>query len=132
MTKQQPDSQVSTAFPKTGEVHEIFPGLTYRPETEVDTITWSNRYIPRNNSLYLGFIIGLVIFTPLALFLTLRLIDDINRVQNNVPVPTADLVIAVFFVLISWVGFAGLTYYLIRLSWTETIRISNDDITLQY
>lgn len=111
---------------------ELFPGLTHRRQPDVDTITWSNRHIPKNTLLYSGYLVGLVVITPIALFLSVRLIDDLRPVAENVSLGRSELAISIFFVLASWGGIATISHYLVRLSWTETIKVSNEEIWLHY
>jgi len=115
--------------PKT---EELFPGLTFQRAATVDTITWSNRRIPKNSLLYAGFIAGLLLAIPLALFLTSRLLTDLSRAGQNLTLNTGELMIAAFFILASWGAIVIIGHYLIRLSWVETIKISNDELLLQY
>lgn len=109
-----------------------FPGLVHRHEPDVDVITWSNKDTPKNTPLYLAFIGGLIVAAPLAIFLAIRLFNDIVGVGNNIILTTGELLVSAFIVLAGWGAVAGMSYYLIRLSWTESIRISNDELRLIY
>jgi hypothetical protein len=111
---------------------ELFPGLILQRTAEVDTITWSNKNIPKNNRLYAVFIVSLMICTALALFLTFHLINDLNRVSQNIPLGISELLVSSFFVVASWVAVFSMTYYLVRFSWTETIQVSNKEFRLNY
>lgn len=113
-------------------VNRPFPGLVHRHEPDVDVITWSNKDTPKNTPLYLAFIGGLIVAAPLAIFLTIRLFNDIVGVGNNIILTTGELLVSAFIVLAGWGAVAGMSYYLIRLSWTESIRISNNELRLTY
>lgn len=112
-------------------VNHPFPGLIHRHEPNVDVITWSNKDTPKNTPLYLAFIATLIIVVPLAVFLTIRLVNDVG-LSSNVMLTTGELLFSAFIVLVSWGAVAGISYYLMRLSWTETIKISDDEIRLLY
>ena len=113
-------------------ISQPFPGLTYQRESDVDIITWSNKETPKNAPLYLAFVAGFIVVTGLGIFLALRLLTDINRLRSDIPIATGEIVFSLIIVLISWAGVVLLGYYLIRLSWTETIKISKDEIRLLY
>ena len=114
------------------QISKLFPGLTYHRESDVDIICWSNKKTPKNKALYLAFVAGLAISAALGIFLTARLVNDINRLWSGIPVATGEIVFAFGIVAISWGAVMLMGYYLIRLSWTETIKISNDEIRLLY
>ncbi len=110
---------------------ELFSGLVYHCQPDVDVITWSNWQIPKNSYLYLAFFVGVLILTPLALFLTSRLFFDLYNV-TSITIGTGEMLFALLIILAAWGAVAAMVYYLISLFWTETIKISNDEIRLQY
>ena len=112
-------------------VHQLFSGLTYRNEPDIDIITWSNRQTPKNTWLFLAFVGSLIVTIPLAIFLTSLLFDDLYG-QAGLRLGTGELLFSGFMVVASWVGVVAISYYLIRLSWTESIKISEDELSLHY
>ena len=112
-------------------VYQLFSGLTYHNEPNIDIITWSNRETPKNTWLYLAFIGALIVVIPLALFLTSLLLDDLYG-HVNFTLSTGELLFSGFMVVASWLAVIAISYYLIRLSWTESIKISNDELSLHY
>ena len=111
---------------------KLFPGLTLQRSLKMDTITWANGQIPKHQLLYLAFVIGLIVVAGIGLFLTIRLFDDLYGQPGLVTLRTSELVISSFFVGISWLGVGGIAYQLVRLSWIETIQISDAEICLAY
>jgi|GEM_PF-3472865 len=112
-------------------IYQLFSGLTHHNEPDVDIITWSNRETPKNIWLYLAFIGALVVTIPLALFLTSLLFDDLYN-QAGLSLSTGELLFSGFMVVASWVAVVAISHYLIRLSWTESIKISKDELSLHY
>ena len=102
-----------------------------RNEPDIDVITWSNRETPKNIWLYLVFIGALIVVIPLAFFLTSLFVDDLYG-QAGLSLSTGEFLFSSLMVVASWAAVIALSYYLIRLSWTESIRISNDELSLHY
>ena len=113
-------------------VQELFPGLTWQRSAKMDTITWANSQIPKHQILYIAFIISLIIVAGIGLFLTIRLFDDLYGQFGFVTLTTSELVISSFFVGVSWLAVVIIVYQLVRLSWHETIQVSNAEICLIY
>jgi hypothetical protein len=105
-----------------------FPGFEYRHEANTDIITWSNRHLPRNLRLFAVFIIVLFVSAPLSLFLTAQLLSD----ASTITLSGFEIVTSIFFVIVGWGAVVGTSYYLLRLTWTETIKVSNEGISLLY
>ena len=112
--------------------HELFPGLTVRLSADVDTISWINRHIPKHQTLYITYILSLIVATGLGSFLSIRLYDDLSRQSEVITLTTSEVVISLFFVSLSWIGVIAIVYYLLRLSWHETIQISDTKLCLRY
>lgn len=112
-------------------IYQLFSGLTHHNEPDVDIITWSNRETPKNTWLYLAFIGALVVIIPLAFFLTSLLFDDLYS-QVGLSLNVGELLFSGFMVVASWVAVVAISHYLIRLSWTESIKISKDELSLHY
>ena len=121
-----------SAKPDNQTDQELFPGLKLHQTPEMDTITWSNKLIPKNKTLYITFIISLIILVLLGTFLTLRLVDDLFLAGDHIALSTSELVVSSFFVFVSWIAVAAICYYLLRISWTEKITISNAEMRLDY
>lgn len=105
-----------------------FPGFEYRHEAGTDIITWSNRHLPPNIRLLAVFITALLVSAPLSLFLTTQLLSD----ASTITLSGFEIVISIFFVVIGWAAVVGISYYLLRLTWTETVKVSNEGISLLY
>lgn len=112
-------------------IYQLFSGLTHHNEPDVDIITWSNRETPKNTWLYLAFIGALVVIIPLAFFLTSLLFDDLYS-QVGLSLNVGELLFSGFMVVASWAAVVAISHYLIRLSWTESIKISKDELSLHY
>ena len=109
-----------------------FPGLVHHNAPDVGTVVWSNRQIPKNNYRVVAFIAGWLIFTALAIFLTTGFLRDINFLRIGIPQSNVTLVISLLFMFASWWATIYATYYLLRFTWTETIRVSNDDLSILF
>ncbi len=111
---------------------EFLPGLWVSQTPEVDTITWSNRHIPRHQALYFSFIAAFSISLSLSLFLTISLLRDLSFTSGPVFISPIELGISLIFIVLCWICVLFTSYYLISISWTETIRISDETIQICY
>ncbi len=109
-----------------------FPGLTYHHEPEADIIVWSNRRLPKNKALYVAFIAGLIISTPLAFFLTASLLKDVYNIPIGLSFSAVEILISLFFVFVSWIATIAILYYLLRLTWTESLKVSDKELSIFY
>ncbi len=109
-------------------VYRPIQGLEYRREREADIITWSNRRLPRNTKLFVLFIVVFIIALPVSIFLTIQLIND----STNMTLGLFEFLISLFFVIVGWGAAVGTLYYLLRLTWTESIKISDENVSLLY
>ncbi|MGB1253856.1 MAG: hypothetical protein ACPG8W_24825 [Candidatus Promineifilaceae bacterium] len=110
-------------------IHQPIPGVSHQIVGDVDIISWKNGALPRNNRLYFSQTIGLLFFTPLAIFLTYRLVRELT-LFNFIQLDRTGFFISVIVAIGCWVGMAASGFSFMRLAWTESITISNETITL--
>ena len=107
-----------------------FPGAVYQQRENEESVTWTNKDLPRDPRLYLKHTLWLLALVPVGTLLTIRLVQDILQLMRF-PGAGSGLIIAGLIVLGCWVGIAVTLYTFLQLSWTESVTISDDHITLE-
>ena len=110
----------------------LCPGATYQHQAGNDVFRWSNRDLPKNKLLVGVYILGIVALLPTAVFLTYLLIRDIQNTPPGAVFFTGGTLFAILMILLSWAGVVGLIYILLRLTWIETVLLTDEAILVQY
>jgi hypothetical protein len=105
-----------------------FTGGIYRQEQDHDVITWTNKDLPRETRLYSIYGVSLFAMLPIAIFLSIRLWRE-AFLPVALTVQGA-LLFSLFIVIVCWLVIGGILYTLLRLTWTETITINQDGVTI--
>ena len=113
-------------------VRTTSPCVAHTLENGVDTFTWSNREIPKDLLLTSGFLSGALVFGILAVFLTIQFLLDLFRLGSVYSISNSEIAISVFFLLAVWAVVVFLGGYLLRITWTETIRVDENGFRLEY
>lgn len=107
-----------------------FPGAVYQQSDSEDTISWTNKDLPKDPRLYLKHSLWLIALLPIGTLLTIRLVRDILQLMRY-PGANSGLMIAGLIVVGCWIGIAVTLYAFIQLSWTESVTINDDHIKLE-
>lgn len=111
---------------------QALPGVTHRREGSVDIVAWSNRDIPKD-PFYAGlFVLGFAAFSVLAVYLTVRLIEDLLRLGPVAGLTGTEIGISMFFLVAMWIVTLFFGFHIARLAWTESIHVGDDGIGLEY
>jgi len=113
-------------------VRTTSPGVAHTLENGVDTFTWSNREIPKDLLLTSGFLIGALVFGILAVFLTIKFLLDLFRLGSVYSISNSEIAISVFFLLAVWAVAVFLGGYLLRITYSEIIRVDENGFRLEY
>lgn len=109
-----------------------FSGITYERQPHADLISWTNKAIPTHKPLLFAYSAGVLLLLPVATFLTLRLVRDSRLLPNFIELNSGAFLFALFIILLCWLGVAGMVFVLLRLTWTEKVRVERDVIWVQY
>lgn len=109
-----------------------FSGITHQRQPHADLIFWTNKEIPAHKPLLVAYTVGLLALLPVASFLTLRLVRDSRVLPNFIELNRGAFVFALCIILLCWVGVLGMSFVLLRLTWTEKVRVEQDMIWVQY
>lgn len=110
----------------------LFPGATYQHQAGNDVFRWSNRELPKNKLLVGVYVIGIIVLLPTAVFLTYLLVRDGQNTPPGVIFFTGATLFSILMVLLSWGGSVALSYMLLRLTWVETILLTEEAIFMRY
>ena len=113
-------------------VYTTSPGVAHTLENGVDTLSWSNRDIPKDALLTGGSVLGTLVFGILAIFLTTQFLADLFRWGSAYSISASEIAISVFFLLAFWTVTIFLGSHLLQITWTETIRVDENGFSLEY
>ncbi|MEM7334707.1 MAG: hypothetical protein AAF490_21705 [Chloroflexota bacterium] len=108
-----------------------FIGGQYRIENGRDIISWTNKNLPRNPRLYLTIGFWLFLLLPVGYLLTSRLWAELILFSFNPP-DRGGVTFSAIIVLACWAGILFNFFNLLRLTWTESVVIDDENIMLQY
>ena len=104
-------------------------GVTTSIENGVDVISWRNSDLRKNVRVYLSQTIWLAIALPICFYLTLAMQRDLSLIRLA-PFNIRDFIFPVITLLISWGCTIGVAYLWLRRTWTETISIDDNTLTI--
>lgn len=107
-------------------------GITYQRQNQTDHIYWTNKELPPNKPLLLGYGSSLLLLIPIAIFLTNRLIRDSQMLPNFIQFNTGAFLFSLFIIIAIWTAILAISHILLRLTWTEKVIIAQDELLVQY
>ena len=110
---------------------EPFQGGNHQVENGRDLISWTNKNLPRNPRLYITIGFWLLLLLPVGLFLGFRLWSELVLFSFNPP-DRNGVLFSSLIVLLCWAGIFYNFFNILRLTWTESIIIDDETITLKY